>query len=78
MEILEKSMGTDAGSEWFSTHPHPKTRIAQIDRLLATGNYDSVIFSWDDTTKLGGRIFNTAQDLRDDIVERILATAAGH
>ena len=52
--------------------------FSQIDRLLATGYYDSVIFSWDDTTKLGGRIFNTAQDVRDDIVERILATAAGH
>ncbi|MEI7658914.1 MAG: M48 family metallopeptidase [Phycisphaerae bacterium] len=36
MEILEQSMGTEAGSEWFSTHPYPKTRIEQIDRLLAT------------------------------------------
>ncbi len=36
MEILEQSMGTTAGSEWFSTHPYPKTRIEQIDRLLAT------------------------------------------
>lgn len=36
MEILAQSMGTEAGSEWFSTHPYPKTRIEQIDRLLAT------------------------------------------
>jgi predicted Zn-dependent protease len=41
MEILEKSMGTAAGSEWFSTHPYPKTRIEQIDRLLAT-TYSSI------------------------------------
>lgn len=41
MEILEQSIGTDAGSEWFSTHPYPKTRIEQIDRLLAS-DYASV------------------------------------
>ena len=36
MELLAQSMGTQAGSEWFSTHPYPKTRIEQIDRLLAS------------------------------------------
>ena len=36
MGILELSMGTAEGSEWFSTHPYPKTRIEQIDKLLAT------------------------------------------
>ncbi len=35
MEILQKSIGTTQGSEWFSTHPYPATRIKQIDGLLA-------------------------------------------
>ena len=52
--------------------------FARLDELLASGRYDSVAFSWDDDTKLGGRIFNTAQPVRDHIVERILAIAAKH
>jgi predicted Zn-dependent protease len=38
MQILEQSIGSQQGSEWFSTHPYPKTRIKQIDQLLA-GQY---------------------------------------
>lgn len=52
--------------------------FSKLDELLATGRYDAVAFSWDDRTKLGGRIFETAQPVRDHIVERILATAASH
>ena len=52
--------------------------FARLDELLASGRYDSVAFSWDDDTKLGGKIFNTAQPVRDHIVERILAIAAKH
>ena len=49
---------------------------AQIERLLASGRFDTLAFSWDDETKLGGRIFTTAQPVRDFIVEQLLATAA--
>lgn len=44
MEILGASMGTIEGSEWFSTHPYPQTRIEQIDSLLAT-EFASVVNS---------------------------------
>jgi len=37
--------------------------IAQIDRLLASGRFTSLAYSWDPITKLGGRIFNTAQNV---------------
>ena len=50
--------------------------IVQIDALLATGRFDTLAFSWDDETKLGGRIFNTSQDVRDYIVAELLAAAA--
>ena len=50
--------------------------LAQIERLLASGRFDTLAFSWDDETKLGGRIFNTAQPVRDFIVDQLLATAA--
>jgi len=52
--------------------------FARLDELLASGRHDSVAFSWDDDTKLGGKIFTTAQPVRDHIVERILTIAAGH
>ena len=52
--------------------------FARLDELLSTGHYDGVAFSWDDETKLGGRIFDTAQPVRDFVVERILAAAARH
>ena len=48
----------------------------RLETLLASGHYDAVAFSWDDRTKLGGKIFTTAQPVRDHIVERILAVTA--
>ncbi len=50
--------------------------VAQIEGLLRTGRFDTIAFSWDDKTGLGGRIFNTAQQVRDHIVEQLLAVAA--
>lgn len=52
--------------------------IKQIDALLATGRFDTLAFSWDDETKLGGRIFDTAQEVRDYIVAELLAAASRH
>jgi hypothetical protein len=52
--------------------------ISQIDALLATGRYTSLAFSWNDETKLGGRLFNTAQVVRDYIVEQIFEVAGRH
>jgi len=49
--------------------------IAQIDRLLASGRFTSLAYSWDPITKLGGRIFNTAQVVRDHIVAELDAVA---
>ena len=49
--------------------------ISQIDALLATGRYTDLAFSWDDETKFGGRIFNTAQVVRDHIVDQIFEVA---
>ena len=49
--------------------------IAQIDRLLASGRFTSLAYSWDPVTKLGGRIFNTAQVVRDHIVEELESLA---
>jgi hypothetical protein len=50
--------------------------IVQIDRVLATKRFASLAFSWNDDTKLGGRIFETAQDVRDYIVAQLDAVAA--
>jgi hypothetical protein len=50
--------------------------FTQLEALLKSGRFDSVAFSWDDETKLGGRIFETAQPVRDYIVENIIAIAA--
>ena len=52
--------------------------IAQIDRLLASGRFTGLAFSWNDETKLGGRIFNTAQVVRDHIVAGLEAVVAKH
>ncbi len=52
--------------------------INQIDRLLASGRFSGLAFSWNDETKLGGRIFNTAQVVRDHIVAGLEAMAAKH
>jgi hypothetical protein len=43
---------------------------------LATKRFASLAFSWNDDTKLGGRIFETAQDVRDYIVAQLDAVAA--
>lgn len=52
--------------------------FGRLDSLLTTGDYDSLIFSWDPRTKFGGRIFDTAQVVRDHIVEQIELVAARH
>jgi len=52
--------------------------IAQIDRLLETGRFTALAFSWNDVTKLGGHIFNTAQVVRDYIVDQLQNVAAKH
>lgn len=52
--------------------------ISAIDRLLASGRFDTLAFRWDDETKLGGRIFDTSQDVRDYIVDQLLGAAARH
>jgi len=49
--------------------------IAQIDRLLASGRFTSLAYSYNPDTKLGGRIFNTAQVVRDHIVEKLESLA---
>jgi hypothetical protein len=49
--------------------------FAQLESLLKTGRFDSVAFSWNDETKLGGYIFNADQAVRDYIVENIFAIA---
>lgn len=36
MQILDRIAGAGGGSEFFSTHPLPKTRIERISKLLAT------------------------------------------
>lgn len=52
--------------------------ILQIDRLLATGRFVALAFSWNKLTKLGGRLFNTAQPVRDHIVAELESVAAKH
>jgi hypothetical protein len=52
--------------------------IVQIDRLLTTKRFASLAFSWNDDTKLGGRIFNTARDVRDYIVAQLEAVAVNN
>lgn len=52
--------------------------MSQIDRLLASRRFTALAFSWSDETKLGGRIFNTAQVVRDHIVAGLEAVAAKH
>jgi len=46
--------------------------IAHIQRLLATGNYDQVIFSYDaDQRTIGTGIFNVADEVKNYIYESI-------
>lgn len=67
---------------YSSLDDHVKTVLSdafsQLETLLKSGRFDSVAFSWDDETKLGGRIFETAQTVRDYIVEQIYAVAERH
>jgi len=52
--------------------------ISQINALLATGRFDTLAFSYDPVTKLGGRIFSTAQVVRDHIYNQLVAAAGRH
>ena len=52
--------------------------MGQIADLLESGRFDSMAFSWDPITKLGGRIFDTAQEVRDYIVDRLVELAAAN
>ena len=52
--------------------------MAQIENLLATGRFDTLAFSYDPVTKLGGRIFSTAQVVRNHIYDQLVAVAAKH
>jgi hypothetical protein len=52
--------------------------IGQIDNLLASGRFDTLAFSYDPVTKLGGRIFSTAQVVRDHIYDQLVAAAGRH
>ena len=50
----------------------------QISNLLATGRFDTLAFSYDPVTKVGGKIFSTAQVVRDHIYNELVAAAAKH
>ena len=52
--------------------------IGQIDALLAAGRFNTLAFSYDSATKLGGRIFSTAQVVRDHIYDQLVAVASKH
>ena len=62
--------------------PHVTTvvsdAIRQIGALLATKRFDTLAFSYDPVTKLGGKIFETAQPVRDYIYEALVEVAAQH
>ena len=72
----------DSGPHYMgytSLDDHVKKVLAdafqQIESLLKTGRYSAMAFSWSDKTKLGGKIFDTAQPVRNYIVEQIFLTA---
>ena len=52
--------------------------IKQIGALLATRRFETLAFSYDPVTKLGGRIFQTAQPVRDYIYEQLQVVATQH
>jgi hypothetical protein len=52
--------------------------MMQIDAMLASGRFTSLAFSYNPKTKLGGRIFKTAQVVRDYIVAELLRVASTH
>jgi hypothetical protein len=49
--------------------------ISQIGAMLATSRFTSLAFSYNPETKLGGRIFNTAQVVRDYIFDELFRVA---
>jgi hypothetical protein len=48
----------------------------QIGNLLATGLFNTLACSYDPVTKLGGRIFATAQPVRDYIYDQLVALSS--
>jgi hypothetical protein len=52
--------------------------IRQIDRLLTTGRFESLAFSWDSERGLGCGIFDPDQEVRDLIVSELIAVADRH
>ena len=52
--------------------------MMQIDALLASGRFDSLAFSYNPETNLGGRLFDTAQVVRNFIVDELLRVAKKH
>ena len=52
--------------------------MSQIDKLLASGRFETLAFSYDPVTNLGGRIFSTAQVVRDHIYDQLVAVAGRH
>jgi hypothetical protein len=52
--------------------------MMQIDAMLASGRFDSLAFSYNPETNLGGRIFDTAQVVRDFIVNELVRVAKRH
>lgn len=52
--------------------------MMEIDALLASGRFDSLAFSYNPETNLGGRLFDTAQVVRNFIVDELLRVAKKH
>lgn len=52
--------------------------MSQIDKLLISGRFDTLAFSYDPVTKLGGRIFSTAQVVRDYIYDQLVVVTQTH
>jgi hypothetical protein len=52
--------------------------FGQIDKLLATARFDTLAFSYNSDTKLGGNIFKTDQSVRDNIYERLVDVSLRH
>ena len=51
--------------------------MVNIGRVLGSGRFTSLAFSWDPISRLGGRIFSTAQVVRDHIVDELERVASG-
>ena len=51
--------------------------VSVLDRLLASGNYERVVFSWNEREQtLGTGIFNPVREVKDHIVAEIERTVA--